>query len=48
MNASATSVIVAGKHAMKLRVGTMAPRKSHAHKDLSPAWRHPIKAWRHE
>jgi len=48
MNASAISVIVADEHAMKVRVGNMAPRKSCAPKDLSPAWRHPDRAWRHE
>jgi hypothetical protein len=48
MRTSAISVIVAGEHAMNFCVGDMAPRTSCALKDLSPAWRYPIWAWRHE
>jgi hypothetical protein len=48
MVASAISVIVAGEHAMKLRVGNMAPRKSCATNGLTPVWRHRDRVWRHE
>jgi hypothetical protein len=48
MVASAISVIVAGEHAMKSSIGNMAPRKTCTPKDLSPVWRHPDRAWRHE
>jgi hypothetical protein len=48
MCASAISVIVAGEHAMKVRIGNMAPPKSCAPNGLSPVWRHPIRAWRHK
>ena len=48
MRASRVRVIVAGEHAMKVRDGNMAPRKSCATNGLTPVWRHRDRVWRHK